>query len=64
VIAVPTLGIIVDHIARRVGPQSSEAAPTQEVAMKKESREYRQMSDGSIWVFIEGRGWTFLEVRR
>jgi hypothetical protein len=61
---VPTLGVIVDHIARRVGPQSSEAAPTREVAMKKESREYRQMSDGSIWVFIEGRGWTFLEVRR
>jgi hypothetical protein len=64
VIALHTLAVIVDPIARRVGPQSSEAAPTQEVAMKKESREYRQMSDGSIWVFIEGRGWTFLEVRR
>ena len=32
--------------------------------MKKESREHRRMNDGSIWVFIEGRGWTFLEVRR
>ena len=62
-IAVHTLAVIVDHIAR-VGPQSSEAAPTQEVAMKKESREHRRMNDGSIWVFIEGRGWTFLEVRR
>jgi hypothetical protein len=60
----PTLAVIVVYIARRVGPQSSEAAPTQEVAMKKESREYRRMSDGSIWVFIEGKGWTFLEVRR
>ena len=32
--------------------------------MKNESREYRHMNDGSIWVFVEGRGWTFLEVRR
>jgi hypothetical protein len=63
VIAVHTLAGIVAHIAR-VGPQSSEAAPPQEVAMKKESREHRRMNDGSIWVFIEGRGWTFLEVRR
>ena len=62
-IALHTLAVIVDHIAR-VGTQSSEAAPTQEVAMKNESREYRRMSDGSIWVFIEGRGWTFVEVRR
>jgi hypothetical protein len=36
----------------------------QELAMKKESRDYRRMNDGSIWVFIDGRGWTFLEVRR
>jgi hypothetical protein len=64
VIAVHTRAVIVDHIARRAGPQSSEAAPTQEVAMKKESRECRRLHDGSIWVFIEGRGWTFLEVRR
>jgi hypothetical protein len=63
VIALRT-AVIVDHIARRVGPQSSGAAPTQEVAMKNESREYRQMNDGSIWVFVDGRGWTFLEVRR
>jgi hypothetical protein len=32
--------------------------------MKKESREFRRMNDGSIWVFIEGRGWTFLDVHR
>jgi hypothetical protein len=32
--------------------------------MKKESPEYRCMTDGSIWIFIEGRGWTFLRVRR
>jgi hypothetical protein len=46
VIAVHTLAGIVAHIAR-VGPQSSEAAPTQEVAMKKESREHRRMNDGA-----------------
>jgi hypothetical protein len=63
VIALHRRAVIVDHIAR-VGSQSSEAAPTQEVAMKRESRKYRRMSDGSIWVFIEGKGWTFLEVRR
>ena len=61
-IALHTLAVIVDYIARSVGPQF-EAAPTQELAMKKESREYRRMNDGSIWVLIEGRGWTFLEVR-
>jgi hypothetical protein len=32
--------------------------------METESRKYRRMNDGSIWVFVEGRGWTFLEVRR
>jgi hypothetical protein len=32
--------------------------------MKNESPEHRRMSDGSIWVFIEGRGWTFLRVER
>jgi hypothetical protein len=32
--------------------------------MKNESPEYRRMSDGSIWVFIESRGWTFLRVER
>jgi hypothetical protein len=32
--------------------------------MKKESPDYRRMSDGSIWVFIAGQGWTFLDVRR
>jgi hypothetical protein len=63
VIAWHTLAVIVHHITR-VGSQSSKTAPTQEVAMKNESREYRRMSDGSIWVFIEGRGWMFLEVRR
>jgi hypothetical protein len=63
VIALHTGAVIVHHITR-VGPQSSEAAPTQELAMENESREYRRLSDGSIWVFIEGRGWTFVEVRR
>jgi hypothetical protein len=32
--------------------------------MKNESPEHRRMSDGSIWAFIEGRGWTFLRVER
>jgi hypothetical protein len=36
----------------------------QEEAMEKDTQEYRRMSDGNIWVFIEGRGWTFLEVHR
>jgi hypothetical protein len=36
----------------------------QERVMKNESPEYRRLSDGSIWVFIEGRGWTFLRVER
>jgi hypothetical protein len=34
------------------------------VLMKNESREHRCLSAGSIWVFIEGRGWTFLGVER
>jgi hypothetical protein len=34
------------------------------VLMKNESREHRRLSAGSIWVFIEGRGWTFLRVER
>lgn len=34
----------------------------QERVMENASPEYRQLSDGSLWVFIERRGWTFLRV--
>lgn len=36
--------------------------PAQGRVMENESPEYRQLSDGSLWVFIAPRGWTFLRV--
>jgi hypothetical protein len=46
--------------ARLFGWKRIEASPRRRFEL---ARECRRLNDGRIWVFIEGWGWMFLEVR-